>query len=40
MWPYRDAIAHVRIVARPSLASIMASAACRVLGIGCTVEIV
>jgi CheY-like chemotaxis protein len=40
MWPHRDSIAHVRIVARPSLASIMASAACHVLGVGCTMEIV
>jgi len=38
VWPHRDAIAHVRIIADPSLASITASAACRVLGLGCTVD--
>jgi CheY-like chemotaxis protein len=38
MWPFRRDITHVRLVAAPSLASIMASAACRVLGIGCTID--
>jgi CheY-like chemotaxis protein len=38
VWPHRDAIAHVRIITEPSLASITASSACRVLGIGCTVD--
>jgi CheY-like chemotaxis protein len=38
VWPYRQHVAHVRIVAKPSLASIMASAGCRMLGVGCTVD--
>jgi CheY-like chemotaxis protein len=38
VWPKRHAILHVRIVGGPLLARAVASAACRMLGLGCTVE--
>jgi CheY-like chemotaxis protein len=37
LWPRRDAIRHVRIVGGTLAARIVASAACRLLGLGCTI---
>ena len=37
-WARRHAIEHVRFVGGPLMARVMASAACRLLGIGCTIE--
>jgi CheY-like chemotaxis protein len=38
VWPHRQSIVHTRIIAKRSLPLAVASAACRTLGIGCTVE--
>jgi CheY-like chemotaxis protein len=38
VWPKRSALRHVRILGGPLPARIVASAACRFLGLGCTVD--
>jgi hypothetical protein len=38
IWPKRHAIVHVTIAGGPLPARIVASAACHLLGIGCTME--
>jgi hypothetical protein len=38
MWARRGAVRHVHFIGGPVAARIAASASCRILGIGCTIE--